>query len=395
VKLALRSRWLRRHRFGADVLLASTLLLLALGSVTSDAPLEDRYRSPNTLAALFAVLQTAPLAVRRRAPVAVLAATSAGLAASGALGFPPTAGVVGPLIAVYTVASVYPRPRIAQRAIVASVLAVLASPFVYEGRLRPAEFAFALGLFGVPWFVGSRLYRGRARTAALEERAVRAEREREQVAASAVAEERARIARELHDVVAHAISVVVVQAGAARRVLHRDPERADESIAAVETVGRQALAEMRRLLEVLRREGEPDVLGPQPRMAQLDALVRQIREAGLPVELSVEGEPRPLPASIDLSAYRIVQEALTNTLKHAGPARAHVLVCYRPEELEITVRDDGARQAHASDNGTGSGHGLLGMRERVTLLGGSFFAGPQTAGGFEVRVGLPLDEVAR
>jgi signal transduction histidine kinase len=392
VKKRKRPGWLRRHPFAADAVLAVVLLVLALPTAVSEAALEERYRDPNALAFLFAVLQTAPLAWRRRAPVAVLALSSAGLAANTALGFQPTLGLLGPLVAVYTVAAAYPRPPLAVRAIVASVLVVVASPFLHEGRLRPDEFTLALVLFGVPWLVGQRYYRSRAFRAALEERAARAERESALAAQQAIADERARIARELHDVVAHAISVVIVQAGAARRVLKTSPERADEAIGSIQTVGRQALAEMRRLLEVLRRDHELEVLGPQPGVDRLDALVQQVEAAGLRVDVVIEGEARPLPASIDLSVYRIVQEALTNTLKHAGPARARVRLRYAGDRLQVTVSDDGRRGAAGRGNGRRSGHGLLGMRERVLLLGGEVSTGPGSSGGYEVHVELPLEE---
>ena len=385
-----RSEWFRRHPFIADVLLALPLLLLGLLSTGPDAALDERYRDPNALIYPLAILMTAPLAWRRRAPVPVLAISAVALAIHGAIGFQPTLGGLATAVAVYTVASTYPGPAGALRATGASVVLVLASPFLHDGRLYPGEFAAASAAFGIPWLIGRRFYRSRAFTASLVERAARAEREREQAAVQAVTDERARIARELHDVVAHAISVAIVQAGAARRVLRANPDRADEAIAAIEKVGRQALAEMRRLVELMRQDHEEDVLVPQPGVDQIAALIKQVQEAGLSVDLTIEGEVRALPASVDLSAYRIVQEALTNTLKHAGPARAHVLVRYGTEEIELAVSDDGERPMRMR-NGSGGGHGLIGMRERVSLLGGSFSAGPEATGGFEVRALLPID----
>jgi signal transduction histidine kinase len=228
------------------------------------------------------------------------------------------------------------------------------------------------------------------RAAALEERAVRLEREREQRERVAVAEERRRIARDLHDVVAHGVGVMTVQAGAARLLLENDPGRAREPLLAVEEAGRQALAELRRLLGMLRRDERDPGLRPQPGLGDLEELVARARRAGLPVELVIEGAPVPLPAGVDLAAYRIVQEGLTNTRKHAGPARACVAVRYGPEALELEISDDG----RAGANGEG-GHGLVGMRERVALYGGRLETGPRPDGGFTVRAHLPLEPARR
>ena len=219
-----------------------------------------------------------------------------------------------------------------------------------------------------------------------DRRARMAERERDLVAREAVVEERARIARELHDVIAHNVSMMVVQAGAERRVLDDEQASTREVLETVEQIGRGALTEMRRLVGMLRTDA-PDSLSPQPGLDDVPALVTQIREAGLPVELSVEGERRALPAGIELSAYRIVQEALTNTLKHAGGAHAEVHVRYGSDSLELEIVDDGpGGPARAS----GGGHGLVGMRERVALYGGRLDAGRRAEGGFAVHVLLPV-----
>jgi signal transduction histidine kinase len=213
------------------------------------------------------------------------------------------------------------------------------------------------------------------------------QRQRERVA---VGEERARIARELHDVVAHSVGAMVAQAQGAGRVLDRDPERAREALAAIERTGRNALDEMRRSLGVLRRTDADAPLAPQPGMDGLGALVAQARDSGLEVELVTEGEPAPLPAGVDLSAYRIVQEALTNTLKHAGPVRARVAVRYAGDELELEITDDGAPGPPRAQAVNGDGQGLLGMRERVALYGGELEAAHRPEGGFVVRASLPL-----
>jgi signal transduction histidine kinase len=214
------------------------------------------------------------------------------------------------------------------------------------------------------------------------------EREHEMREKEALADERARIARELHDLVAHNVSVMVVQAGVERHSLPADQAATRETLSAIEQAGRQALVEARRLLGVLRQNGEAEGLEPQPTIAQVGFLVEQIERAGLPVALSVEGDEVQLPAGVDLCAYRIVQEALTNTLKHAGPARADVLLRYGPGGLDIDVRDDG--RGTGSTNGDGAGHGLIGMRERVALYGGQLETGPRAGGGFGVHAHLPL-----
>jgi signal transduction histidine kinase len=218
-----------------------------------------------------------------------------------------------------------------------------------------------------------------------ERRVSIAERERDVLAREAVVEERARIARELHDAIAHNVSMMVVQAGAERRVLDDGQSSTREVLETVEQIGRGALTEMRRLVGML-RGGEDDPLAPQPGLDDLPRLVTQVREAGLPVELEVEGEPRELPVGLELSAYRIVQEALTNALKHAGDARARVRVRYGADSLELEIVDDGAGSPARA---AGGGHGLVGMRERVALYGGRFEAARRPTGGFSVRVLLP------
>jgi signal transduction histidine kinase len=244
-------------------------------------------------------------------------------------------------------------------------------------------------IFTIVWLAGMALGRTLQQAAAAHERARLAEEEREVKAASAVAEERQRIARELHDVVAHSVSVMTVQAGGVRRLLRPDQQREQEALATIEATGRQALADMRRMLGVLRDANEEGaLLTPQPGMGALGSLIQQAREAGLPVEYRVSGEPAPLPPGVDLSAYRIVQEALTNALKHAGPGRAEVSVSYG-DVLELEITNDGLDGDGDGDAESG-GQGLVGMRERVALFGGTLEAGPRRGGGFAVRARLPV-----
>ena len=239
---------------------------------------------------------------------------------------------------------------------------------------------FFLGIFGGVWLAGRAMRRRRRREAELIV-------EREQRAREAVMEERTRIARELHDVVAHAISVIVLQARGARHALDDEPDDARGAIDAIERTAAQALGEMRRLLAILRADDEAASLAPEASLAQLDVLAGEIRAAGLPVELRVDGEPRELSPGLDASAYRIVQEALTNALKHAGGSRATVTVVYGDGVLDLEVADDGV--GHGNGTGNGHGHGLLGMRERAAVFGGRIDAGPRDGGGYAVRAQLP------
>jgi len=241
--------------------------------------------------------------------------------------------------------------------------------------------------FGGAWVLGRALRRRRLATVELRDRAARLEQEREERARAAVAEERGRIARELHDVIAHSMSVIVVQAGAAEQVLEHDPARATEALRSIRRAGTDALEEMRRLLGILRHEDEELTLAPQPSIARIDELLGQARAGGLPVELVVDGRPRQLAPGVELAAYRIVQEALTNSRKHAGAAHAQVTVRYAPDALELDVVDDG----RPSQPVEGTGHGLVGMRERAALYGGVLEAGARPEGGFAVHARLPLD----
>jgi signal transduction histidine kinase len=254
---------------------------------------------------------------------------------------------------------------------------------------QPAgDFVFIPLRFVVAWVAGYALRERAEQAEAAEERAAHAEREREAAARVAVAEERARIARELHDIVAHAVSVMVLQVGAVRHKLPDALAEDREALRRVERAGRTALAEMRRLLAAMRREGDEAELVPQPGLDGLESLVEEIGRAGLPVALHVDGQPVPLPRGVDLSAYRIVQEGLTNALKHAHASDADVMVRYRPDELEIEVRDNG-RGTATSD---GLGHGLIGVRERVKIYGGQMTAGTAPDGGFVLSTRLPVGQ---
>jgi signal transduction histidine kinase len=259
-----------------------------------------------------------------------------------------------------------------------------------DPSLSAGSFVFTPLSFAIGWLVGYALRERTVRTEAAEERAERAERDRELTARTAVAEERARIARELHDVVAHAVSVMVLQVGAVRHRMPTSEAENRQALANVEEAGRSALVEMRRLLGAMRRGDERAELAPQPGLADLDSLLDDVRATGLAVRLRVHGDAVALPPGLDLSAYRIVQEAVTNTLKHAHARHAEVEVRYEPGDLWVMVRDDGRGPVDGGDEG----HGLVGIGERVKLFGGEMTAGAAPGGGFVVRARLPLDGTA-
>ncbi len=337
------------------------------------------------LAALIAFAHIAPLAWRRRHPEGVLLA----MAVTG-LAFATTGNSVvglGPavLVAVYAVAAYRPPGRslpLVGVATVAMVVAVAASGAGFDTMAGNAI------VFAVVWLVGDRQRRAVAEAAAERARAAELARSREQLARQAVMEERLAIARELHDIVAHAMSVITVQSGTARMVMDGSPDVAREALSAIEETSRQALAEMRRLLSVLRDDtAGPDVLlSPARGLADLDTLVDVAAASGLRVELSRQGDPVALPAGAELAAYRIVQEALTNVCRHARASSASVVVRYQPSEVDVEVTDDGI----GGVPGTG-GHGLVGMRERAALYGGEVEAAPRPEGGFRVRARIPLE----
>ncbi|MFJ6212358.1 sensor histidine kinase [Streptomyces sp. NPDC092296] len=392
--------WLRRH----PTLVDSAWALLVLGlSVVSDAG--DGSDSPRSAYLLLAAALTVLMALRRRHPDAMLVAGVALGLLQVLLGWIPGAGDIALLVLTYTAAAF--GSRWASRT--ALGLGLAAGPLaLWRFGGNPAghpvgEIALVCVLLSAPfvlcWALGRLTRIRRAYYAELEDRASRLERERDAQSKVAVAAERARIARELHDVVAHNVSVMVVQADGAAYVLDASPDQAKEALATIAATGRQALDEMRRLLGVLRsadaREGQ---YVPQPGVEQLPELLEQVRSAGLPVEFTLEGGPRELPRGVELTAYRIVQEALTNVRKHGGPtARADVHIRFADGTVDVLVEDDGrgsAAELYEQGGADGQGHGLIGMRERVGMVGGRLDAGPRPGGGFRIRAVLPLKATA-
>ncbi len=373
------------RRYAFDVLIVAAALESALEvAFHTDAP--DAPRSAHWFAVPATTFVALPLLARRRFPFGAPAAVwliGAGLSfIDGRLVvFTITSSAAG-IAAAVLLGNL--RDEFQSRVGLLLVLAGAATVVANKPGHAAGELVFSPVLFGIGWLAGFAVRERGAQADAAEARATQAERERETVARLAVAEERARIARELHDVVAHAVSVMVLQVGAVRHGLPETEDR--EALQVVERAGRTALAEMRRLLGAMRRDGDGVQLGPEPGLDDLGPLLEEVGRAGLPVQLRVEGEGHDLSRAVDLSAYRIVQEGLTNALKHAHATHAEVTVRYRPLELELEVRDDGRGPAA----GDGFGHGLIGIRERVTIYGGEMSAGPENGGGFVLAARLPL-----
>jgi signal transduction histidine kinase len=386
---ALLDRW-------GDAVLALVFVVWMQIDLWGHAPAALRVVGGHGVLAVLLVGVTLPLAIRRRSPAATLLIATASLVLASAFvrhsaGGVPVEVFIAMLIAFYSVGAHCDErraPIVGALALAAIAAVDLARPGFFNGSGSPRPGAWLA--FAIAWLVGRDMRRRRQHVAGLESRAERLEHEREEKAQLAVSEERARIARELHDIVAHGVSVIVAQARAGPH-LANDPERATSVFRAIESSGRDALVELRRLLGILRSEDKQLAIGPQPGLDSLQSLVEKVRASGLPVQLRVEGEPVHLPAGVDLSAYRIVQEALTNVVKHASASSAEVVIRYGSRALELDVLDDG-RGAAASVNGVG--HGLIGMRERVALYGGTIETGPRNGGGYAVQARLPLGEVS-
>ena len=380
-------------KYGLDVLIVIAAVESAISTARRDDP-----GHPTGPLLLFEVLAVSAIVLtllaRRRFPFGAPAVTwlwSAALSFVDGLLIVDKAGLFLAGMGAALLLGNLPRGRQA-RVGLAIVLGGAAIVIYNDPNHARGDVIFTPALFAIGWLVGYALRERTDQTKAAEERATRAEREREAAARVAVAEERGRIARELHDVVAHAVSVMVLQVGAVR---HRMPETDTEdreTLTNVEQAGRTALAEMRRLLNAMRHDDDELELLPHPGLGNLDSLVDDVRAAGLPVRLQISGEPVALPPGLDLSAYRILQEGLTNALKHARASQAEVEVHYSATELRLEVRDDGPGGASTD---AGVGHGLVGIRERVRIFGGGMSAGTSRAGGFVLRAQLPLDHGAR
>ena len=385
-------RFARRHGFDLLIVIGAVEGALEV-ALHKEAVLEPSTTAWVAVPAVACVVL--PLLLRRRFPFAAPVALWLGAAALSsvdgklvtALGVLFAAGMVAALLLGSVDNAVERRVGLVVT-LGAAVIVAYNDP--HRGA---AEFVVIPGLFAIAWLAGFALRERSAEAAQSKERALEAERKREENARQAVLAERVRIARELHDVVAHHVSMMGVQAGAARVVIDRDPGEAKAALSAIETSSRQAVAELHRLLGFLRQRGDEDDLAPQPGVEQLGQLVASINGTQLVVNLTVEGDQRPLPHTVNVSAYRIVQEALTNTLKHARASHAAVHLRYWPDELEVEVVDDGRGSPNGRTRRDG-GLGLIGMRERAALHGGRLSAGAEPAGGYAVRVRLPTPDGA-
>src|SRR3954453_20774785 len=369
-----------------DVLLPTVLVGMAIYEIWVATLAAPGFAGPRVVQTLGALLMIVPLGWRRRYPVAVLPCAFAGAAvewpwlrSSGQLSFEAFAVILVVWYSVGAHAELRRGLRAAGVVLVAVVAADVADSIA--GYHEPFDNAALYPLLFVAWALGSAFRKHGTRERELEAHAVALERERDEKVGVAAAEERVRIARELHDVVAHSVSVMVVQVGGARGILDSEPETARKTLRSAEQTGRHALAEMRRMLGILRVADDGRGLAPQPSLGDGDTVIDQARAAGLPVELHTEGRPHVLPPGVDLAAYRIVQEALTNAVKHAGPAHAHVVLRYARDQLEIEVYDDGRGPPAAGEDHADPGHGLVGMRERVALYGGAVHTGRRNGGG--------------
>lgn len=394
--------WFARHPLAGDALLAVLVALMTSGVWIINLTNSDVYMPPlNAWYWGWIILGSTPILVRRIRLWWSVAAVIALLIASV---IDPVVGVsisFSSLVIMYTVAAYLPMRSALAFAAALGVALTLTSFFPSDAAFTSVDLAVGLlytyVFLSISFGTGRAMHNRRRHLVELRERARLAEENQLSLAAQAVADERRRIARELHDVVAHHISVMGVMATGARRMLTKDPAKADEALATIETTGRSTLREMRRLLDVLRtteESDEDDDLTPQPGLDAVHALVAQVRDAGLPVNLIIDGDPYPLDPGIALTVFRIVQESLTNSLKHGGPARAGVRIQYGQDGLDLEVSDTGVGPTVLATSTGRVGHGLVGMRERVALYGGSLRTGPRPGGGFRVRAVIPIDNPA-
>ena len=379
-----------------DGLVAGAFFALMAVQFLATRHLQPGLRPTTPLAWFLAVAMCAPILTHRQFPRASLAVCLAALIAYAAgryVAFPVVVFVMTFDLTLHS------GRRIALAALLSTAAAIavalsLQAPGVETG----GDWAWTEVLLVACWATARGLHDRQERLALVQARAEHLERDRAEAARRAVTEERLRIARELHDVVAHSMSVIAVQSGVGGHVMDTQPEEARKALAAIEATSRSALTEMRRLLGVLRADGEPQgALAPAPGLADIGTLLSQVGEAGLKVWVQVTGDRRPLPPGVDLSAYRVIQEALTNVLKHAPSSPATVTISYAADAVTVEVADEGSERPAGGNRGgdAGSGHGIIGMRERVAVFGGELTAGPRPEGGFLVRARFPLEAVPR
>ena len=379
---------IRRRPSRTDVLVAAAVLLVAVIEVSLSTAI-----APKPAAYPCEVVLAVALLWRRISPLAVVAAIAAVQVVEAATGVPleqPVVPLLSSVIAIYALITCATLVRAAVGALVGLLAVGVETILQHKGF---GNFAFAAVFIAGSILVGRTVAHRTRQTVHLQEHADTLQRTADahaRAAAEAAQQERARIARELHDVVAHSLSVMVVQAGAAEQIMGKDPDRARDAIAAVQTMGRDALTEMAHLVGMLREDSAELGLAPQPGLADLPRLVEQARQDGLTIELHVQGDPRPVPPGAELSLYRIAQESLTNVRKHARGARTTVALHYTAHGINVDVQDNGSEH-HSHDGLPSGGHGLIGMRERVAVYGGTLAAGPRDDGGYRVQAHIPLE----
>jgi signal transduction histidine kinase len=394
-------QWFTSHPIGTDILITLAFAVLALLNLYVNWGTSSGLSS--FLAVLLTLLVILPLAVRRRYSLGVLIFMTLAVIAFREFNIPESPFIKYALLLAFFNAGAYGRARFRKwvRGISALLVIGLLTYSIFfqqqDAEVPTQTILYQISvilldvfLFAAAWWIGEVFRTRNQRELELQERTRQLEKERDENARRAVMDERVRIARELHDVVAHHVSVMGIQAGAARRILKQQPEKANDVLSQIEASSRQAVAELQRLLGFLREQNQVDDISPQPSLKQLDVLFNQMRLTGLSISVKIEGEEKPLPPGVDLSAYRIVQEALTNTLKHAGPVSANVTIRYLGDAVELEIKDNGPKVPISEATQESKGRGLIGMRERVSLHGGEFQAGSLPEGGFIVKAKLPL-----
>jgi signal transduction histidine kinase len=383
----------RRVVLYRDWIVAGVLLVVGLVEIWVTTLFQPGYPGPRSLQTVALIALSLAVARRRTSPLGalglVLGATTVQWVYARGQGQLPAGTFLIVMLIPFTVGAWAPRLRGGLAAAAVAIIWIVqdvVDAFSKLGTVR-TDFGYYV-LYTLAWLAGATVSELRLRATQLEDLTEELHRERDLAARTAVLEERTRIAREMHDIVAHSVSLMVVQTGGARQVIDAEPETARATLLSAEDTGRQALGELRRLLGILRRSGDTELVDPRPGTADIGDLVTEMGEAGLTVRFSVEGASRDLPAGTDLTTFRVVQEALTNVMKHASVSEAHVTLRYGSSDLEIEVTDDGLG---ASPPSNGYGHGLIGMRERVELYGGSLRTGPRTEGGYRVFAHIPIE----
>jgi signal transduction histidine kinase len=392
--------WLNRHPTVTDGLVSGLLAGLAFLDLYVNWGTQSQV--PLALAITIVLVLILPFTLRRRYPLLVMSIMAVALILYRSLNLPESSFNIYALLLAFFSAGAYGRKALRdwlRMAVAVIVVGFLTYSVFFVGSavsvpvqtvlFQISVILLNIFLFGAAWWVGDVFRIRREHELALQERTVQLENERDENARRAVLDERVRIARELHDVVAHHVSVLGIQAGAARRSLKQQPEKASEALSSIEESSRLAVRELQQLLGFLRQQNQGDEIAPQPGLKQLDMLIENMREAGLPVVVNIKGEQKDLPPGIDLSAYRIIQEALTNTLKHAGTASAEVTITYQTDSISLEIVDNG-RGTGLTGRNENQGRGIIGMRERVHLYGGEFQAGKVAGNGFLIKARLPI-----